>query len=200
MTAKVKFKRDEQEHRFDFTFQSLTQAPAAPLAAAAARTPARTAPASVAPRTPAAAPGPAARGPAPAPAPAADAAAPDTTPAAPDAALAQLPIPDTMDGILAQLRTRTTHVRELIERGDSTAVWVPAFQVRDLALALEPHLTHLAPSQRDAAGPAIERIVRLAWLLDAQGDTGNRPALTAGYAAFLSEVSALLTAFGQAPP
>jgi hypothetical protein len=105
-----------------------------------------------------------------------------------------------MDGILEQLRARTGHVGQLIERGNFPAVWVPAFQARDLALALEPHLEHLAASQRETAAPAIQRIVRLAWLLDAQGDTGNKQALTSGYAAFSASVGELLTAFGKSPP
>ena len=50
-------------------------------------------------------------------------------------------------------------VRELIDRGDFTAVYVPAFQARDLAIALESHLKELAPPRREPAlgtscGPA----------------------------------------------
>ena len=40
---------------------------------------------------------------------------------------------------------RDGHVRTLIEQGNFTAVWVPAFHAKDLAIALEPHLAHLPP-------------------------------------------------------
>jgi hypothetical protein len=185
LTAKVKFAGDAGEHRFDFTFHTLTKEPAAP----ASTTRTRVAP----PSSNGTAQAPSA----PAPAPEPTAVSPDAL--EPDPALAQMPVPDTMDGILAQLRTRTGHVQQLIERGNGPAVWVPAFQVRDLALALEPHLEHIGPPQREAAAPAIQRVVRLAWLLDAQGDSGNRQALTTTYAAFSSAVTDLLAAFGQGP-
>ena len=47
-------------------------------------------------------------------------------------------------------------------------------QAKDLAIALEPHLAHLQAGKRDAGEPALARVVRGAWLLDAAGDIGNR--------------------------
>ena len=74
-----------------------------------------------------------------------------------------------MSGMLEHLGAREKEVGELIARGDFAAVWVPAFQAKDIAIALEPHLGHLAPQQRDAGEPALARVVRTAWLLDAAG-------------------------------
>ena len=88
--------------------------------------------------------------------------------------LAQVPIPSTVPEILAQLRIRSAQVPVLVARGELAAVFVPAFQARDLALALEQHLTTLPPAMRDVAGPAITRLVRAAWQVDAAGDLGNR--------------------------
>jgi hypothetical protein len=118
---------------------------------------------------------------------------------APDPRLAVLPIPASMEEMLAQLRARMGHVGELIEAGNLEAVYVPAFQAKDLAVALEPHLAHLAPPKRESAGPALERVVRTAWLLDAFGDVGNRQQLTEAYAAFTAAVTDVLAAFEYGP-
>ena len=68
-------------------------------------------------------------------------------------------------------------IRDLIQKGDFGAVWVPAFQARDLAIALEGRLDQLPAGRRELAEPAIKRLVRTAWLLDAFGDLGNQPTL-----------------------
>ena len=182
MTAKVRLKDDAPEYRFDFTFTALTREPATPTAASrttlAAAAPSSAPPAAPRPET----------------APALTAASPEPV-AAPDPALEVLPIPNSMDEMLAQMSTRVGHVAELIERGNFEAVYVPAFQAKDLAVALEPHLAHLAAAQREAAGPALERVVRTAWLLDAFGDVGNRQQVAAAYAAFSAAVHDVLAAF-----
>jgi hypothetical protein len=175
MTAKVKFGGDQPEHRFDFTFAALSKEPAAPLAR-----PSVTQPLS----------------------------APTTTPVVPATAppvsstsdldpLIPAPIPTSMSGMLEQIEIREKQVGELIARGDFAAVWVPAFQVKDIAIALEPHVAHLSADKRDAGEPALARVVRTAWLLDAAGDVGNRTQIEAVYTAFKAAVSDVLTAFGE---
>ena len=194
MAAKVRLKADAPEYRFDFTFTQITREPAAPAAAPRAGGVA-------VPRT-----GTTAAAPAPVPAAAAATpppatVTPDPPPSGftPDPALAVLPIPASMEEMLAQMRRRTGHVGELIERGDFAAVYVPAFQVKDLAVALEPHLAHLAPAKRETAGPALEMVVRTAWLLDAFGDVGNRQQVADAYAAFSAAVTDVLGAFEAQP-
>jgi hypothetical protein len=169
MTAKVRFSRGAEEYRFDFTFDGLTKEPAAP-ASRPRSTEAR----------PVASPAP--------PAIAAEALQTSSAPASPV-------IPGSMAEILEQLKARHEEVRALVERGAFAAVWVPAFQAKDLGLALEPHLAHLAAVKRDAGEPAIGRLVRGAWLLDASGDVGNRQQVEAAYAAFSSAVVDLIAAF-----
>src|SRR5262245_29022226 len=171
MTAKVRFANDQPEYRFDFTFEKLTKeplaqpAPATQVAASAAR-------------------------------PAETSAAPLTTAACdPDPALTPLPIPNTMSGIVDQLKARQRQVGDLVMRGDFSAVWVPAFQAKDLAIALEPHLAHLPDPKRNVAEPAISAVVRTAWLLDAAGDVGNRQQIEAAYGMFAAAVADLATAF-----
>jgi hypothetical protein len=179
MSAKVQFKREGPEYRFDFTFPALTKNPVSP---------------SPAPQTQAA-------GLSPAPPAASKTAGPVTTPQpaiaqpAIDPSLVPLPIPDSVGDIVAQLKTRNDQVGELIRRGDFTAVYVPAFQARDLAIALESHLGELAAAPREAAEPAIARLVRTAWLLDAFGDLGNRQQIADAYAIFTSTVADVVAAF-----
>ncbi len=186
MTAKVKIKPDAPEYRFDFTFQALTKEPPS---ASPVRTPV---PAAAAPRVPP----PAGRGADNSAAPAADAAA--GAPDAPDPAMAPLQIPETIPAIVEQLQLRERYIRDFIQRGNFGAVWVPAFHAKDLAVALEPHLAHLSPSARALAEPALQRVVRLAWLLDAFGDVGNRQQLEGGHAEFAAAVADVVKAFAEA--
>jgi hypothetical protein len=173
MTAKVKFGSDQPEHRFDFTFQSFSKEPAAPTARPSVAQP-LSAPV-----------------------------APTTVPAPPAVSSSEIdpltptPIPTSMSGMLEQLEVRQKQVGALIARGDFAAVWVPAFQAKDVAIALEPHVAHLSADKRDAGEPALSRVVRTAWLLDAAGDVGNRAQIESVYAAFAAAVADVLTAFGE---
>ena len=172
MTAKVKFGTEQPEHRFDFAFASLSKEPPVPVVRTSEPQPLSQ------PTTPAAAPTPVL--------------APGTDPV-----LTTPPIPTSMSGMLEHLGAREKEVGELVSRGDFAAVWVPAFQAKDTAIALEPHLGHLSPQRREAGEPALARVVRTAWLLDAAGDVGNRTQIEAVYAAFKTAVADVLTAFGE---
>ena len=88
---------------------------------------------------------------------------------------------------------------ELIERSNFTAVYVPAFQAKDLAIALEARLDALPADRRQRAEPAIRGLVRTAWLLDAVGDLGNREQITSAYGAFSASVSEVVSAFAATP-
>lgn len=176
MTAKVRIKPEAPEYRFDFTFPGLTKEPPR-VAVASGR-------AASSGSTTAARAKPPAAAPVPAPDPAADLPAPIAA-----------PIPETVPEILAHLTMRNDEIRELIREGNFGAVWVPAFQAKDLAVALEPHIGHLAPAARDAAGPALQRLVRFAWLLDSFGDLGNRQQVEDAYSAFGRAASDVASAF-----
>ena len=184
MTAKVKIKPDSPEYRFDFTFAAVTRDPSA-TAVPPGRASASTRPAASGRATPT-----------PARSGQTGAAAP-TTPTALSGPVAT-PIPDTIPEILALIKTRNGEIRDLIRQGNFAAVWVPAFQVKDLAVALEPHIGHLQPPARDAAEPALQRLVRYAWLLDSFGDLGNRQQVEEAYAAFTRAAADVSTAFGGA--
>lgn len=189
MTAKIRLKPDAPEYRFDFTFPGVTKDPGAntPAPRAAASSTAKPA----AERAAAKPPVNAVSG--SEPSPSASAAA-DAQAGPPVTA-----IPETVPEILAQLELRDAEIRDLIRQGNFAAVWVPAFQAKDLAVALEPHIGHLSPAARDAAEPALQRLVRFAWLLDSFGDLGNRQQLENAYTAFAGAAAEVSKAFAGAP-
>lgn len=132
MTAKVKFTRDTQEYRFDFTFPEFSTdssfapgAPAAPL----------------------------------------------------------FEVPDNSSEIRRLLGERMSLIGELVRKGAFSEVWVPAFQAKDLALALDVRTRTLPQASRAKATMAVEQLVRAAWMIDAAGDTGNRAEVEGAYAA-----------------
>ena len=118
-----------------------------------------------------------------------------TEPSTAPAPLPAVVIPDTVDGMVSELKTRDAEIRQLIERGAFPEVYVPAFQAKDLALALDAHSGQLSPRQRDAATPAIKRLVQSAWLLDAFGDLGNRQQIDEAYSRFAAALGEIQSLF-----
>lgn len=179
MTAKVKFKDNGPEYRFDFAFPQFSREPR-PLAASPRSTSANKATA----------------GPSPvmtivdatAPASAPPGGSPDALAAGVDPSLIRLPIPDTVEEMVAQLKVRNEQILALIDKGAFADVYVPAFLAKDLALALEAHRAQLAPEKRELVTPPIRRLVESAWLLDAFGDLGNKQQITRAYSRFSSAV------------
>jgi hypothetical protein len=191
MYAKVKFKPDAPDNRFDFTFESYSKEPTA---GAAPRT--TNAAPTAAPATPAA---PVA---APASSPTTASASTSTTPdlsSGVDPALVPLPVPETVPEILSQLRTRTDQIRSFIDKGSFASIYVPAFQAKDLALALDAHKDKLPAEKRRVAEPAIAKLVRVAYMLDAFGDLGNKQQITEAYAKFVEAAKDIQSSFPAQP-
>jgi hypothetical protein len=101
--------------------------------------------------------------------------------------------------MLVQLRTRTDLIRAIIDKGSFASIYVPAFQAKDLALALDAHKDTLPPEKRKIAEPAITKLVRSAWLLDAFGDIGNKQQITEAYAKFVEAAKDIQAAFPSQP-
>ena len=182
MYAKVAFKPGDRDTRFDFSFDAFSKEPkVAPSAtmttAMPATSPAPTTPAAATPATP----------------------APDLSSTV-DPALIPVPIPETVPEMLAQLRTRTDQIRSFIDKGAFAAIYVPAFQAKDLALALDEHKKELSDDRQRVAVPAIARLVRSAYLLDAFGDLGNKQQISEVYAKFVEAARDIQSAFPQQQP
>ena len=105
--------------------------------------------------------------------------------------LPQVSIPETVGEIVAQIGTRNRQIGELIDLGRFTDVWFPAFEAKDLALAMTPHAAQIPADKRVLLEPTINQLLRAAWLLDAFGDLGNREQITAAYADFRSAVAGI---------
>jgi hypothetical protein len=183
MTAKVSFKRGEQEHVFDFAFESFSKEPrGTPVLTQNSPSPATTSPTAAAP---AAAPG----APAPGDPPLLEVAS------GVDPALVPVPIPDTIPEIKAQLKTRTDQIKAFIDRGSFASIYVPAFQAKDLALALDARKDTLTADKRKVAQPAIAQLVRSAYLLDAFGDLGNKQQIVDAFTIFSAAVTDIDASF-----
>jgi hypothetical protein len=174
MYALVKFAPGGKDNRFDFTFPAYSKEPHA-LAGPTVT--------SAAPATPT---------------PLVETIAPASgTSSGVDPALVPLPIPDTVPEMLAQLQTRTEQIRAFIDKGSFAAIYVPAFQAKDLALALDEHKGELTPERRRVAEPAIAKLVRSAYLLDAFGDIGNKQQISEAYAKFVEAAKDIHSSFPQ---
>lgn len=83
-------------------------------------------------------------------------------------------VPDDVKEVRRLLADRVATITGLVKRGAFGEVWVPAFQAKDLAIALDLRAPQLVAADRPVARGAVDRIVRAAWALDAAGDIGNR--------------------------
>jgi len=108
---------------------------------------------------------------------------PSVDQAAPVDAVPLFEVPDDEGKIKELLAERVSIIEGLVKKGAFGEVWVPAFQAKDLAIALDLRLPELPAERRPAAHGAVERLVRAAWALDAAGDLGNRSDVEEGFAA-----------------
>jgi hypothetical protein len=209
MQAKVKFQATTPEHLFDFTFEDFSKdvaVPSATLTNAAPANPGTSSGSPAAPPASAATAGasqpPGTSGPTP-PEPAGSPGSPAATTSVPvevgsagvDPALLSAPIPDTVPELLTELQTRNDQIKSLIDRGQFASVYVPAFQAKDLALALDAHRSELPADRQRIVEPAVGRLVRDAYLLDAFGDLGNRQQIVEAFGRFASAVKDIEAAF-----
>jgi hypothetical protein len=103
---------------------------------------------------------------------------------APGAAAAPLfEVPDDAAEILRLFGERVALIGDLVRKGAFSEVWVPAFQAKDLALALDVRTRTLPQAVRAKGTVAVEQLVRAAWMIDAAGDTGNRADVEDAYSA-----------------
>jgi hypothetical protein len=92
----------------------------------------------------------------------------------PEGAVSIFEVPDDVKEVRKLLTDRAATITALVKRGAFSEVWVPAFQAKDLAIALDLRTPQLGAGDRAVAHGAVERLVRAAWALDAAGDIGNR--------------------------
>lgn len=102
-----------------------------------------------------------------------------------------LTIPNAVQDLVFEISERNRRIEFLIRRGKFSEIWRPALETKDLALALEVHLTASPPAQRRALHQAMKTIVRSAWQLDTFGDQGDRTKIERAFATFRSAIEAV---------
>jgi hypothetical protein len=102
--------------------------------------------------------------------------------------------------MLTALRTRTDQIRGLIDKGLFAEVYVPAFQAKDLAVALETHQSEVVPDQRPRSEAALSTLVRDAYLLDAFGNLGNKQQISDAFTEFNAAATDVMASFPHQQP
>ena len=123
---------------------------------------------------------------------------PDFTGAEPSFQI-RVSIPDTFGEITREIRTRSGRIHELLRTGAFAEVYLPAFEAKELALAVEARRAQIDPTEQPEAARAVKQLVRSAWLLDAFGDLGNRQELEKALKEFDSAASRLERLFPTTP-
>ncbi len=112
------------------------------------------------------------------------------------AARLALEIPDRAADVLGLLVERRDAVRELVERGSLSELWVPALQAKELALALEFHAREFPDKRRADVEVATREVVLSAFRLDAAGDRGEREEVVKASGALVQAVTTIESLFG----
>jgi len=180
---RVKFKPDDKERVFDFTFPDYSkEAAAAPSAAAQ-----RGQPASAAPAPSQQTEGNVRSGSVPL--------YPFT--AAGNSIAPEEVLPTSTAELLAELARRAQSVKTLLEQGNLGGLWYPAIGAKDVGLALEQnHMNDVPEARRTEMASAVKRLTLAAWQIDAAGDLGNRERLLPLYRDFAAAIADIQTIYG----
>ena len=193
VSLRVRFKADEPEKVFDFSFLEYSKEPGqTPLPTS---TPGPTPPATVPGVGPAAAvvPQP------PAQSPVEDRSSLPSMVQSIATPLQQEPIPMDAREVLAELTARSQELTRKIEEGAPLGeYWVPALRTKDLALALvNEHLNQIPLSRRPGAEDAAGRLLRAAYAIDNFGDIGDREKILSAYDSFVLAANELRSAYAS---
>ncbi len=105
-----------------------------------------------------------------------------------------LVVPEEPAAVAEAIVERARRVDDLLARGAFNEIYVPALEAKDLALALEAHVSN-APDPT-ALGWALKELVRSAWLLDDYGDLGNKEKLVLAHERFEEATESIASSFG----
>ncbi len=193
----VKFKPDDKERVFDFTFADYSKEPGSAMPVSNASTQGRAA----------AQPGSQVT---------ATAGSPDTSPPGPSTSTTpspqtgdsvtftpgtfrpEAPLPTTTQGLLKELAERADAVKMLLDEGNLGALWYPAIRAKDVALELErSHANEIPEGERSEMMSAVRRLTMAAWQIDAAGDLGNKERLLPLYREFSVAIGDIESVYGN---
>jgi hypothetical protein len=180
ISLRVRFKADEPEKLFDFTFKEYSSEPGEPPVVTRAPEPAPV------PQTPQVASTP----------PVPQQPAVNALNVIPVGTFRLEPIPATAKEILAELNARSQELSEKIDqRAPLGEYWVPALRSKDLALALvSDHLNEIPAARRPAAENAVRRLLRVAYAIDNFGDLGDFEKIVSAHEEFVAAFNELRNA------
>ncbi len=199
-TLRVKFKPEDKERVFDFTFADYSKEPGPAALASAGSGPATTGAAPKSQISGSAAVG--FSGSASPPTQTATATAqpqqPDNTPYVPTTIKPEEQLPTTAPELVAELAKRAQAVGKALDQGDLTGLWFPAIGAKDVALALEEnHISEITEDKRPKMASAVKRLTMAAWEIDAAGDLGNKERLLPLYRDFSAAVADIESIYGS---
>jgi Cu/Ag efflux protein CusF len=178
-TLRLKFKPNDKERVFDFTFADYSREPGPTASAPAASTPITTAAQ-------------------PQQAPPSAAAAPFDNTYVPPTLRPEAPLPTTTPELLAELAKRAQTLTKALDQGDLGGLWYPAIGAKEVALALEEnHLSEIPEHQRPKMASAVKRLTMAAWQIDAAGDLGNKERVLPLYRDFSAAVADIESLYGS---
>jgi Cu/Ag efflux protein CusF len=200
-TLRVKFKPDDKERVFDFTFADYSKEPGSGAPRSAGSTRMSTAAGEAKPQiVPGGGPAGGGAGSSPNQTPTATTQAPqtDNTPYVPTTIRPEAPLPTTTPELLAELGKRAQSVGKALDQGDLTGLWYPAIGAKDVALALEEnHIAELPEDRRPKMISAVKRLTMAAWEIDAAGDLGNKERLLPLYQDFSAAIADIESIYGS---
>ena len=116
-----------------------------------------------------------------------------------DALLLSDSLPRNAKALLNLLTMCNDEVQKLVQASQFGFIYQPTMLGKDIALALEGHVTELPESRRPQAADAIRRTVLAAWQLDMFGDMGNQERITEAYGHFAAAIAAVKSAYAAQP-
>jgi hypothetical protein len=104
-------------------------------------------------------------------------------------------LPSTTAELLKLFDQRTQEVQGFIKEGNFGMVYIPSLQAKEVALALQDHISELPARQHVALTSGVRRLVLAAWRLDQYGDLGDRERIAQAHENFAAAAADIKAAY-----
>ncbi len=107
------------------------------------------------------------------------------------------PLPETTQGLVAELQKNMDSVTREWQAGHLNAVWYPALRAKDVALKLqEDHDSDVTALKQPELTSAVKQVTLSAWQIDSAGDLGNKEKMAVLYDVFHAAAEEILGLYG----